>query len=69
MGKCRSIDLLTISDAKRAELIWKIRRQIRQYAIEEKLLHSLLNTEPSTINKEIITEMHQRINSFESSRK
>jgi len=69
MGKRGSIDLLSVSDVKRPELIWKIRRQVQQHAIEEKLLHSLLNIEPSAINKEMITEMHQRLNGFEASRK
>jgi len=69
MGKHRSIDLLGVSDAKRAELIWKIRRRMQQYAIEEKLLHSLLNVEPSAINKAMIIEMQERLNGFEYSRK
>lgn len=42
MRKLKSVDLLGVSDSKKIELVLKIRRQMQQKALEEKLTRSLL---------------------------
>jgi hypothetical protein len=43
MRKLRSVDLLAVSGSKKIELVLKIRRQMQQKALEEKLTRSLLS--------------------------
>lgn len=43
MRKLKSVDLLGVSDSKKIELVLKIRRQMQQKALEEKLMRSLLS--------------------------
>jgi len=43
MEKRKKINLLTIPDSKKMKLIWAIRRQMQQEALEKKLTRSLLN--------------------------
>jgi ribonuclease HII len=47
MGKHRCIDLLSVPDSKKIQLIWAIRRQVQQEVLEEKLTSSLLNAHAS----------------------
>jgi hypothetical protein len=44
MKKSETIDLLRIPDPKKMKLIWEIRRQLQQKALEEKLTRSLLSS-------------------------
>jgi hypothetical protein len=62
--KNKTVDLLTISNGKRNEMIREIKRHMQQEALREKLLQSLLNIEPSAINKEMITDLDERLNSL-----
>jgi hypothetical protein len=62
--KNKTVDLLTISNGKRNEVIREIKRHMQQEALREKLLQSLLNIEPSAINKEMITDLDERLNSL-----
>jgi hypothetical protein len=47
MGKHKSIDLLSVPDSKRIQLIWEIRRQVQQEVLEERVTSSLLNAHAS----------------------
>jgi hypothetical protein len=41
MANRKTIDLLSVSSSERTKLVWKIRRQIQQKALEEKLVNAL----------------------------
>jgi len=64
MKKHKSVDLDSLSDAEKAKLICEIRRQVLQKVMEEKLTHSLLNVEPSAINKEMVRRISASLNGF-----
>jgi len=44
MKKYKAINMLTVPDSKKMQLIWAIKRQMQQEALEEKLTRVLLNT-------------------------
>jgi hypothetical protein len=62
MKKHKRVDLNSLSDAEKAKLMCEIRRQILQKVMEEKLTHSLLNVEPSAINKEMVRRISASLN-------
>jgi hypothetical protein len=47
MKKSGTVDLLRISDSKKMKVIWEIRRQMQQKALEEKITRSLLSSNVS----------------------
>jgi CO dehydrogenase/acetyl-CoA synthase alpha subunit len=44
MKKSATVDLLRISDSKKMKVIWEIRRQMQQRALEEKITRCLLSS-------------------------
>ncbi len=43
MRKPKSLNVLNIPDSKKIKFVWKIRRQMQQEILEDKLMHLLLN--------------------------
>lgn len=73
MRELKSIDLLAVPDSKRIQLIWKIKRQMQQEALEEKLMRSLLNAQvnlqyPETISVAIEDLVRKAVEELKQSR-
>ena len=73
MKEIKSIDLLAVPDSKRIQLIWKIKRQMQQEVLEEKLMRSLLNAQvnlqyPETISVAIEDLVRKAVEELKQSR-
>jgi hypothetical protein len=44
MKKSGPVDLLRVPDSKKMKVIWEVRRQMQQKALEEKITRSLLSS-------------------------
>jgi hypothetical protein len=47
MRKPKSVNVLNLPDLKKIKFVWKIRRQMQQEVLEDKLMHLLLNERPN----------------------
>lgn len=73
MRELKSIDLLAVPDSKKIQLIWKIKRQMQQEVLEEKLMRSLLNARvnlqyPETISVAIEDLVRKAVEELKQSR-
>ena len=73
MRESKSIDLLTVPDSKKIQLIWRIKRQMQQKVLEEKLMHSLLNARanlqyPETISLAVENLVRKAVEELKRSR-
>lgn len=59
--KSKRINLLEMSKSERIQLIRGVKEKIRQKIIEEKLWHSLLETEKLTINGKAIFQDQEQL--------
>jgi hypothetical protein len=55
MKKRGRFDLLKVSDSKRTQLTWKIRRQVQQELLAKKLVDILLNSKADSKYPEIMS--------------
>ena len=47
MQKRKNVNVLNLPDSKKIKFVWKIRRQMQQEVLEDKLMRLLLNERPN----------------------
>lgn len=62
--KRKKIDLSSIQDSKKVQVIKEIREKLQEKIMQEKLLRSLLKTETVTINGKVICQANEPLKGF-----